>query len=169
MKRSDALTCFLYAIFFACPGSSQAAKISGTISATLTVTEDSRLAGDVTCSVTGAPCISIAAANVTLDLNGFTITGQADALTGCNASGTGGESGITVTGQSGVIIRGPGIVQRFRGFGISLSNATANTITGVTTATNCFSGIFLTGGALNELDGNISIRNGNGVNPCGGI
>jgi len=65
--------------------------------------------------------------------------------------------------------RGPGIVERFRGFGISLSNATLSTVTGVTAATNCFSGIFLSGGALNELTGNVSIRNGNVNNPCGGI
>jgi hypothetical protein len=147
----------------------EAAKISGTISTTMTITEDSQLVGDVTCAVTGAACISVGASNVALDLNGFTITGQSDPQTACSGGGTGGESGITAVGQTGVTIRGPGIVQRFRGFGISLSNSTSSTITGVTTATNCFSGIFLSGGALNELDRNIAIRNGNVNNPCGGI
>ncbi len=150
-------------------GTARAAKISGTISATMTINEDSQLVGDVTCSVTAAACLTITASHVTLDLNGFTITGQADPLTACNGAGTGSESGITASGRTDVTIRGPGIVQRFRGFGISFSNATASTITGVTTATNCFAGIFLSGGALNDLTGNISIRNGNLTSPCGGI
>jgi hypothetical protein len=147
----------------------QAAKISGTISSTMQIAEDSQLVGDVTCTVTAAACLTFTASNVTLDLNGYTVTGQADALTACNGAGTSSESGITAAGRTGVTIRGPGIVQRFRGFGISFSNATASTITGVTTATNCFAGIFLTGGALNDLVGNIAIRNGHLVSPCGGI
>ena len=146
-----------------------AAKISGTISSTLTVNEDSQLTGDVTCTVNGAACLAMNASRITLDLNGYTITGQADPLTACNGSSTGGESGITSSSQIGVTIRGPGIVQRFRGFGITWTNVTGSTITGVTTSTNCMSGIFLSGGALNELNGNIAIRNGHLSNPCGGI
>ena len=146
-----------------------AAKISGTISSTLVIAEDSQLTGDVTCTVTGAACLAINASQVTLDLNGHTITGNADPLTACNGSQTGGESGITATGRSGLMIRGPGIVERFRAFGIVWTNVTASTITGVTTSTNCMSGIFLSGGNLNELNGNIAIRNGNLTNPCGGI
>jgi len=149
---------------------SQAAKISGTISTTMAITEDSQLTGDVTCQVTGGPCINITASHVSLDLNGYTITGQNDPQVGCSGAGTGAEAGIVSTGQTGIKVRGPGIVENFKGHGISFTNITASTITGVTTATNCFSGIFLTGGsALNEIDGNISIRNGNGTNPCGGI
>jgi nitrous oxidase accessory protein NosD len=73
-------------------------------------------------------------------------------------------------GKTGLKIRGPGIVQNFKGHGIVLNNTTASTISGATTATNCLSGIFLTANSsLNELDGNISVRNGNGVAPCGGI
>src|SRR5579862_8806943 len=59
-------------------GALQAAQISGTIAATMVITEDSQLVGDVTCTVTGAPCLDIAASNVTLDLNGFSMTGQAE-------------------------------------------------------------------------------------------
>ena len=61
----------------------QAAQISGTITTTMAITEDSQLVGDVTCTVTGAPCLDIAASNVTLDLNGFSMTGQAAPQTGC--------------------------------------------------------------------------------------
>ena len=149
---------------------SQAAKISGTISTTMAITEDSQLTGDVTCKVTGGSCISMAASHITLDLNGYTITGLSDAQVGCSGAGTGTDSGIGSLNQMGIKVRGPGIIENFKGHGIVFSNVSASTITGVTTATNCFSGIFLTGGSsLNELDGNISIRNGNGTNACGGI
>src|SRR5262245_7984655 len=63
-----------------------AADIGGAISTTLTITEGSQLVDDVTCAVTGAPCIVIGAPNVRLELNGFTMTGQADPQTGCNGA-----------------------------------------------------------------------------------
>lgn len=46
MIRLKALTCFvcsLFALFVVCAGTSQAAKISGTVTTTLTITEDSQL------------------------------------------------------------------------------------------------------------------------------
>jgi hypothetical protein len=150
-------------------GSAQAAKISGTISDTLAVTENSQLAGDVTCTVTNAPCLDITASNVTLDLNGFSLTGLADPQTGCAGSGaSGAEQGIRILNQTGVTIKGPGIVQRFRVHGIIINASTGTTITGVTTSTNCASGI-LVGGDSNVLENNISIANGSLGNPCGGI
>jgi parallel beta-helix repeat protein len=48
-------------------------------------------------------------------------------------------------------------------------NSSGVTVTGITASTNCFSGIFMSGGSDNILDGNISVRNGNLSNPCGGI
>jgi hypothetical protein len=150
-------------------GEAQTAKIGGTISATMTINGDSQLVGDVTCTVTGAPCLDIVAPNVTLDLNGFSISGPGDPQTGCaGSSGTGSEHGIRILGQTGVTIRGPGIVQRFRNDGILISGSTGTTVTGVTTSTNCFSGI-LVAGPLNVLENNISIRNGTVNVPCGGI
>lgn len=146
-----------------------AAEISGTISSTLTLTEDSVLRADVTCVVTGAPCIAINAPLVTLDLNGYTITGQGDPQTGCSGAATANEFGILVNSQVGVTIHGPGVVQRFRNSGIQILGSTGTSVTGVTTATNCASGILVAGGAANELYGNVSIRNGNGTAACGGI
>jgi hypothetical protein len=100
----------------------QAAQISGTITTTMAITEDSQLVGDVTCTVTGAPCLDIAASNVTLDLNGFSMTGQAAPQTGCEgSSNSGAEQGIRILGQTGVTIRGPGIVQQFRVHGIVIN------------------------------------------------
>lgn len=145
------------------------ARIGGTISSTMTLTEDSVLTADVTCNVTGGPCIVINAPLVTLDLNGYTITGQGDPQTGCSGGAMAGEFGILVNSQAGVTIHGPGVVQRFRNTGIQILTSTGTRVNAVTTAKNCASGILLAGGAANELYDNISIQNGNGNSPCGGI
>ncbi|HEY2017950.1 MAG TPA: NosD domain-containing protein [Bryobacteraceae bacterium] len=152
-----------------CAGCARAADISGTITSTLTITENSRLVGDVICTVSGSPCLDIAAANVTLELNGFSITGLGDAQTGCAGSNSpGAEHGIRILNQTGGTIHGPGVVQRFRAHGILINGSSGNTITGVTTSTNCEAGI-LVGGGSNVLENNISIANGNLTIPCGGI
>lgn len=162
-------TAFLGVLAF-CPGSSLGADIGGTITTTLSIMEDSQLVDDVTCNVTGAPCILISASRITLDLNGFTMTGQGDAQTGCSGTSTASEIGINVVNQKAVVIRGPGLVQRFRNHGIQLNGGGGNRITEVTVSTNCLSGIFLTGGSSdNQVDVNVSVRNGHLINPCGGI
>jgi hypothetical protein len=157
-----------------CAGVTQARDIGGIIATTLTITEDSQLVDDVTCTVNGAPCIVIGASGITLDLNGFTMTGLADSETACGGGPSAFppvvEDGIDVNAQTGVTIRGPGLVQRFRGPGIySHDNGRSLTITGVTVSTNCFSGILVGGGSGHELSGNIAVRNGNNGFPCGGI
>ena len=149
--------------------SAYATDISGTISTTLTISEDSRLVGDVTCAVTGAPCIAIAASGVTLDLNGYSLTGLGDSLAGCAGAQGPGESGIFVNSLKDIVIRGLGVVQRFRNQGILITNSTGVTVTGVTVSTNCWSGIYVAGGSDNLVESNISVRNGHPVNPCGGI
>src|SRR5215468_9142917 len=88
--------------------STHARDIGGTISTTLTITEDSQLVDDVTCTVTGLPCIAIGAPHVTLELNGFTMTGQADPQTACNGGLTVDEAGIRVEKQTDVAVHGPG-------------------------------------------------------------
>lgn len=174
LKMFTYLASFLLALFVVCAGFAQAAEISGTISTTMTITEDSQLVGDVTCTVAGAPCISIGASHVTLDLNGFTMTGQADPETGCS----GGpptfvppfEDGIDVNApQTGVTIRGPGLIQRFRDSGIFLNKSSGVTVTRVTASTNCLSGILVGGGSGHVFERNVSVRNGNSTFPCGGI
>jgi hypothetical protein len=149
-------------------GITYAADIGGTISSTMTITEDSQLVDDVTCTVTGAACIVIGAP-VTLELNGFTMTGQADPQAGCSGSATGNEFGILVNAQTGATIHGPGLVQQFRATGIQLVQSTGVRVIGVTTSTNCTSGILVAGGGNNEIDRNVSVRNGNGAAACGGI
>jgi hypothetical protein len=159
-------------LLMACAGVAQAVDIGGKISSTVTITEDSQLVDDVTCSVTGAACIAFGAAGLTLDLNGFTMTGLADPATACFGgvvAGMGGEFGIFVNGFSNVTIRGPGLVQRFRAQGIQLNNSSGSTITDVTSSTNCASGFQLNNGSNNLLQNNVSVRNANATAACGGI
>ena len=107
------------------PEQAAAADIRGTISSTLTITEDSQLTGDVTCRVAGAACIAFGAPGISLRLNGFAVTGQGDAITGCSGSQVAGEHGIMINGLRGAIIQGPGAVQRFRAHGIIITGASS--------------------------------------------
>jgi len=170
MSRSNFgwFAAFLVALLVSAAGA-KAADIGGTISTTMMITEDSQLVDDVTCTVTGAPCIAVGAPNVKLELNGFTMTGQADPQTGCSGISIANEVGIEDNAQSNVVVAGPGVVQRFRNHGIRLLNSTGVKVTGVTMSTNCSSGIIVQGGSLNEVEGNTATRNGNLGAPCGGI
>ena len=134
------------------------------------LSEDSRLVGDVTCQVTGAPCIAFGAPNIVLSLNGFSVTGSNDAVAGCKGTNVGTETGISTNGQANVGIRGPGIVQRFQGDGILFLGTVKGWLQGVTTSTNCMSGIRVnpTSSAI-SVESNVSVRNGTPAAACGGI
>ena len=150
-------------------------SISGTITATRTITQNARVTSDVTCTVNAAPCIQFGAPGLTLNLGGFTITGQGDPSTGCqgarvgNATVTFNEDGIAAINQSDETIQGSGLVQSFRGDGIMLVGSTRSLVTHVTASTNCQSGIFLNGSSDNRIEANVSVRNGTVELPCGGI
>lgn len=144
--------------------------ISGLITTTRTIRDSSRLVGDVTCTVTGAPCILFGSSHIDLRLNGFTMTGQADANTACSGGQTAGEMGISTGGQSDVEVRGPGVVQRFRADGILLMGTLLGKVEAVTATTNCMSGIRV--GATSSrisIGSNVCVRNGNATSSCGGI
>lgn len=151
-------------------GAAYAEDISGIIVRTLTLSENTRLVGDVTCQVTGAPCIAFGAPNIALTLNGFSITGSNDAITGCKGTNVGTEAGISTNGQSNVGIRGPGVVQRFQGDGILVIATVRGWVQGVTTTTNCMSGIRInpTSSGI-SVDSNVAVRNGTPAAACGGI
>ena len=160
----------LIVALLACADNTHATDISGTITTTLTITDDSKLVGDVTCTVTGAACIAFGAGGLTLDLNGFTVTGLADPATACiGVAVPGGEFGIVVNGFNNVTIRGPGLVQRIRASGIHLINSSGSTIRDVTSSTNCFSGFQINNGSNNLLENNVSVRNASPTAACGGI
>jgi hypothetical protein len=151
-------------------GRCHAEDISGVISATRTIREDSRLVGNVTCTVTGAPCILFGSGHIELRLNGFTMTGQADPATGCNGGVTAGETGISTNGQTDATVRGPGIVQRFRADGVLFMGTLLGHISGITATTNCLSGIRVNATSSKVvLEANVSVRNGTTTAPCGGI
>lgn len=152
-------------------GRTQATEISGTISSTLTIYDDSELVGDVTCQVNGNPCIRIGAPGVTLDLNGFTMTGQANPPNGCTPTAKfPSEDGIDVIAQDEVAILGPGLIQKFASVGIWVKGASRVKVKGVTLSDNCFSGILLSGTADSDIEKNVSVRNSIGSQgfACGG-
>jgi hypothetical protein len=148
----------------------RAEDISGTITRTLMLSENTRLVGDVTCQVTGAPCIAFGASNIVLALNGFSITGQNDPALGCKGASVGTETGISTNGQNNVGVRGPGVVQRFQGDGILFMASTRGWVQNVTTTTNCMSGIRVNPASTQiSVESNVSVRNGAAAAACGGI
>jgi hypothetical protein len=154
------------------PAPVQAQDISGIISTTRTILQNSRLVGDVTCTVTGAPCIAFGASHIDLRLNGFTITGLADPSNGCSGTRVANEHGISTNSQTDVEIRGPGVVQRFRATGVFFAGTLLGKVEGVTATTNCMSGIQINPTSSQITVGaNVAVRNGAadvGLQ-CGGI
>jgi hypothetical protein len=149
-------------------------QISGTITTTLTIFEDAELTGDVTCEVEGAPCLAFGAPNIRLRLNGFTVRGRVEPPTGCVSIAdffTKLEDGISIVGQSGVALFGPGRVENFARYGVFAMSSSAVTIRRVTAADNCFSGIQVWTVSDSEVTENVSARNAMGSEafPCGGI
>ena len=88
----------------------QAEDISGLISTTLTIVENSQLTGDVICAQSGGPCIQFGADHIRLRLNGFTITRtDTEPPTGCVSRTTFPlEDNISTNGHDHVAILGPG-------------------------------------------------------------
>jgi parallel beta-helix repeat protein len=162
--------------FVALGGIASAEDISGTITSTRFITEDSQLVGNVTCTTMTEPCLDLAASHITLRLNGFTITGPADPENGvCNAtSGNPQADGIRVMNVSNVNILGPGTIQKFRRHGLFavgiLGERTRLRVRGITSHHNCFSGLFTNGVSASVIEEIVSIRNGinSTAAPCGG-
>src|SRR5688572_14317284 len=150
---------------------SAADSVSGLVTRTYVVVEDTDLTGDVTCDVTGAPCFSFGASGVELRLNGFSITGKADPVTACaGAALTANEGGIFTNNQPRVTVRGPGLVQRFRQHGVWVGGSQDVRVADLTASTNCGSGVFIQANAFGTLvEGNTSVRNGSAAAPCGGV
>jgi hypothetical protein len=111
------------------PQVSSEETISGTITATRMITRNARLTGNVTCTVDSAPCIQFGAPGITLNLNGFTLTGLADPTTSCQgaqvgtATGLGNEDGIAAIGQADEAIQGPGWCRGFEEMASCFSTA----------------------------------------------
>lgn len=147
-------------------------RVSGLITRTYVIVEDTELTGDVTGDVTGAPCFSFGAPGVELRLNGYSITGKADPVTACGGTVTASEFGITTAGRANVSIQGPGLVQRFRNTGVLVAASTGTRVQGITASTNCASGILVQATSFDTvIEGNVAVRNGASAPgfACGGI
>jgi hypothetical protein len=147
-------------------------RVSGLITRTYVIVEDTELSGDVTCDVTGAACFSFGAPGVALRLNGYTITGKADPVTGCAGTVTAQEFGITTGGRADVSIQGPGLVQRFRNSGVAVAASRGARVQGITSSTNCAAGIIVLATSFDTIvEGNVAVRNGSTAPgfACGGI
>jgi parallel beta-helix repeat protein len=152
--------------------------VCGVIPATLVIRENTRLTCDVVCTNATGPCIQFGRDNITLWLNGFTMTGPATPPTGCAASPAFGPGnpgpfpfdGVSTAGFDHVKVRGPGMVQNFRRHGIFVFETEKARVEQVTSHYNCFSGILLGLSNDNDIKENVSVRNGSasGAAPCGG-
>ena len=181
MKNLKPFAWFLSIFFslFACAGQGRATNLSGTISSTVTLTDDSQLVGDVTCVVpltqAGAnPCIVFGADNIRLKLNGHTIAGPVDGPTAPNNCSFGSDSmfgvGILANGKTGVDIQGPGIIEKFERWGIFLVSSDHVTVRKVTVTRNCWSGLQTSGLSESTLEEDIWVNNAAGSHgaACGG-
>ncbi len=130
-------------------GLAQATTIPPTISSTLIITTNSNLTSNVTCTVTGAPCIKFGASGITLNLNGFSMTGNGNRAT-CTLNF--GESGIDTNSRNNVSIRGPGLITRFNDIGIVVSGNNSE-VGGVAITSSCREGIRVLG-SNNEVERN---------------
>ena len=110
------------------------------------ITTDTVLDADLTCPGAG---LIIGADNITLDLNGHTLTGPGfDCTTSCGPFPS-VPDGVRVRGHSGVTITN-GYITAFL-FGINLNGASHNVIAHVVTTDNTFNGIALFSGSDNNL------------------
>src|SRR5688500_2841440 len=136
-------------------------QVSGSITRTFVVVENTDLVGNVSCEVDTAPCFSFGAPGIELRLNGFTITGRADAITGCNGASFPNETAVFTNRQDRVVVRGPGMIQRTRGRGVHVIGSTGARVEGFAISTTCSSGVFVAADSFNTLvEGVIAVRNG---------
>ena len=147
-------------------------RVSGVITTTYVIVEDTELNGDVVCNVGSNPCFSFGAAGTQLKLNGYTITGKGDPVTGCGGVVFAREFGIATNGMSNVQVRGPGLIQRFRNHGVNVTGSTGVRVENLTVSTNCGSGIFVAASSFGTIvQDNLAVRNGASTPglACGGI
>jgi hypothetical protein len=148
-------------------------EVSGLITRTYMIVENTDLTGDVVCDVpAGNACFAFGASDVELRLNGFTIAGPADPTTACAGVLVAGGNGVSTNSRNNVGVRGPGLIQRFRTHGVAVLASSDARVENLTSSTNCGSGVFIAANSFGTLvEGIISVRNGStsaGAS-CGGI
>jgi hypothetical protein len=160
MKRTLAKLVILSSMVVLLTGLAYAGPLSGNITSTLTITRDTWLTGNVTCNVaTGTECIVFGSSFISLELNGFTITGKG--ATGVNRGScpTGvvpGEAAIDTNFKNFVLIEGPGLIGEFRERGIVVTGSNSQ-VENVVVSSTCSDGIDVFG-SHNEIDYNKVVR-----------
>ncbi|MCX8202479.1 MAG: right-handed parallel beta-helix repeat-containing protein, partial [Candidatus Micrarchaeota archaeon] len=115
-----------------------------------TITTDTTLTSDLTCSGTA---LYIGANNIVLDCDGYTITH------------TGSGNGIDLSGRSGVTIKNciiEGESNNSWNYGIYLYSSSSNSLSNITTYNNGL-GIFHVSGSSNSLSNITTYNNGRGI------
>ena len=137
-------------------GSATAMDIpGGTITSTVIIYDNSRLTGDVDCSVPdGAPCIEFGADKIEFNLNSHIMTGKS-AVRGVCSNTFGGEIAIFAN-KNGVVVKGPGLIRRFRFHGIKVLGNRSK-VERVTVLDSCVDGIQIIGGD-NIVEDNTVVR-----------
>jgi hypothetical protein len=182
MRNMRPLTFLLVGVWTLLPASRAHAwePVPCAIAATHVIRENSEFVCHVICTNTTGPCIQFDADHIKLRLNGFTMTGPAVPPANCAASPLFGRfpgdpgpfpfDGISTAGFDHVEILGPGMVQQFRRHGVFVFESERVTVKHLTSHYNCFSGLFLGFSNENDIEENVSVRNGSasGAAPCGG-
>ena len=174
------LSALVVFVVLVCVQLAQATDLSGTISSTVTIFDDSRLVGDVTCavplsmadSIGASACIAFGRDHIKLNLNGHTISGPVIPPTGCSLpTDSHFGVGVLVEGNTDVEIEGPGVIQHFERWGMLLRSASKVTVRKVTGNRNCWSGmqVGLTSDSNFIEDNWINNAAGSNGAPCGGI
>src|SRR6266851_4979171 len=175
-----AIAALAVSALFVFAGRARATDISGNITSTMTIFDDSQLVGDVNCNVPltaadangVASCIAFGASHITLHLDGHTLAGPVTPPTNCSlpSDSTFGV-GIYVNGQTDVKIEGRGVIQHFERWGILLRSSIEVTVRKVAANRNCWSGMQTIGTSDSNFEEDIWINNAAGSNgaACGGI
>lgn len=122
MKKLVMLGIVAILMMIVVPGTAQASHVA----CGATLTTDTTLDEDLTCSGTG---LVIGAAGITLDLNGFTLSGDSSAPASYGVDNTGGFDDVTI--KDGAIV---GFEQGIRGVGVSGLTIKDLTLTGQTSS-----------------------------------
>ena len=147
-------------------------RVSGVLTATFVIVDNTDLIGDVRCDVANnTPCFSFGVPGVELRLNGFTITGKGDAVTGCGGGAAmGNETGVMTNSMSRVAVRGPGSCNGFAVTECAVFGSTDARVEDLTVSTNCLSGVRVAATSFGTLvQNNTAVRNGSPTASCGGI
>ena len=179
--RRIAIVALVFPALLIFAGRTPADEISGSITQTRTIMNDSELTGDVQCEVPldmpgPNACISFGKDDIELHLNGHTITGPVSfapptPTKDCSIPGDPKFGvGILANGRTDIKIEGPGVIRQFQRWGIFLLSSSYVIVKNVTADQNCWSGMQTIGTSNSNFEKNIFVSDSMGSNGagCGG-